>query len=138
MKLMQFRLGWTLLAALMLPVAWGQTYDIKTLAGKVASVNGTAGLQTRFSAFIEEESVDNGVPSAPPITPVIVLSSPLDGSSILPPVLTVNQDTAAGTYQNTMLDDSYCAADYVLRLTPILYFVDTTTDPNNPTLFAAV
>jgi type II secretory pathway pseudopilin PulG len=48
--------------------------------------------------------------------------------------ITVNQDTAAGTYQNTMLDDSYCAADYVLRLTPILYFVDTTTDPNNPTL----
>ena len=26
------------------------TYDITTLAGKVASVNGTAGLQIRFSA----------------------------------------------------------------------------------------
>src|SRR6266702_8303428 len=103
MKLMQFRLGWTLLAALMLPVAWGQTYDIKTLAGKVASVNGTAGLQTRFSAFIEEESVDNGAPSAPPIMPVIVLSSPLDGSSILPPAITVNQDTAGAPQNETSI-----------------------------------
>ena len=48
--------------------------------------------------------------------------------------ITVNQDTAAGTYQNTMLSDSYCASDYVLRLTPVMYSVDTTTDPNNPTL----
>ena len=31
-------------------------YDISTLAGKVASLNGTAGLQIRFSAFIEEEA----------------------------------------------------------------------------------
>ena len=35
-------------------VAAQQTYDINTLAGKVASLNGTAGLQIRFSAFIEE------------------------------------------------------------------------------------
>jgi hypothetical protein len=28
-------------------------YDISTLAGKVASLHGTAGLQIRFSAFIE-------------------------------------------------------------------------------------
>jgi len=47
--------------------------------------------------------------------------------------ITVNQDTAAGTYQNTMLSDSYCATDYVLRLTPVMYSVDT-TNPINPTL----
>jgi type II secretory pathway pseudopilin PulG len=47
--------------------------------------------------------------------------------------ITVNQDTAAGTYQNTMLSDSYCASDYVLRLTPVMYSVDTTI-ANNPTL----
>ncbi len=43
--------------------------------------------------------------------------------------ITVNQDTAAGTYQNTMLNDSFCPAtsDYVLRLTPISYTVDTST-----------
>ena len=46
----------------MLPAAWAQTYDINTLAGKVASVNGTAGLQIRFSAFIEEESHDSSAP----------------------------------------------------------------------------
>jgi hypothetical protein len=46
----------------MLPAALSQTsaaqttYNINTLAGKVASVNGTAGLQIRFSAFIEEEA----------------------------------------------------------------------------------
>lgn len=32
------------------------TYDITTLAGKVASLNGTAGLQIRFSALIEQEA----------------------------------------------------------------------------------
>ena len=32
------------------------TYDLNSLAGKVASVNGTAGLQIRFSALIEQEA----------------------------------------------------------------------------------
>ena len=78
MKLMQSRLCLALASAVMLPAAWGQTYDISTLAGKVASVNGTAGLQIRFSAFIEEESEDTSAPGASaPITPVNVLSSPL-------------------------------------------------------------
>jgi prepilin-type N-terminal cleavage/methylation domain-containing protein len=48
--------------------------------------------------------------------------------------ITVNQDTAAGTYQNLNLSDSYCATDYVLRLTPVMYSVDTATDASNPTL----
>src|SRR6266850_2995161 len=103
MKLMRLRSCWVLVAAAMLPVAWGQTHDINTLAGKVASVNSTAGLQIRFSAFIEEESVDNGAPSAPPITPAFVLSSPLDGSSILPPAITVNQDTAGAPQNETSI-----------------------------------
>src|SRR5258706_2394301 len=60
-------------------------YDISTLAGKVASLNGTAGLQIRFSALIEEEAAveaPNLTPSAP-ITPAFVLSSPLDGNTVL-------------------------------------------------------
>src|SRR6266498_897916 len=76
-------------------------YDINTLAGKVASVNGTAGLQIRFSAFIEEEAEEgepNLAPSAP-ITPAFVLSSPLDGDSVASPAVTVNQDMA-GAPQN--------------------------------------
>src|SRR5216117_3867346 len=32
------------------------TYNINTLAGKVASLRGTAGLQIRFSALIEQEA----------------------------------------------------------------------------------
>jgi hypothetical protein len=73
-------------------------YDINTLAGKVASLNGTAGLQIRFSAFIEEEADAEDVTAptpASPITPTFVLSSPLDGDVVLPPDVTVNQDTAA-------------------------------------------
>ena len=81
------------------------TYDINTLAGKVASLYGTAGLQIRFSAFIEEEAEEGDAPppGAPPITPAFVLSSPLDGSTVLPPDVTVNQDTAAAPQNETSI-----------------------------------
>jgi hypothetical protein len=94
----------TLAAAAIVPAAWGQTYDVNTLAGKVASVNGTAGLQIRFSSFIEEESADSSAPAAPgPIIPANVLSSPLDGTSILAPAVTVNQDTAGAPQNETSI-----------------------------------
>src|SRR5215468_8321859 len=103
MKLIQSK-WWLLLAsAAMLPATWAQKYDINTLAGKVAAVNGTAGLQIRFSAFIEEESVDERAPAAPAITPAFVLSSPLDGISIQPPDITVNQDTAGAPQNETAI-----------------------------------
>src|ERR1700758_3657653 len=80
------------------------TYDINTLAGKVASVNGTAGLQIRFSAFIEQEASEAGNPGpATPITPTFVLSSSLDGTSITSPDVTVNQDTAAAPQNETAI-----------------------------------
>jgi len=82
------------------------TYDINTLAGKVASVNGTAGLQIRFSAFIEEEADarDMTIPSVTtPITPTFVLSSPLDGTTIAAPDVRVNQDTAAAPQNETSI-----------------------------------
>ena len=81
------------------------TYDITTLAGKVASVNGTAGLQIRFSAFIEEQAQDPGAtgPSSGAITPTFVLSSPLDGSSVQSPNVTVNQDAAAAPQNETAI-----------------------------------
>ncbi len=91
-------------SAAMLPAAWSQHYDINTLAGKVASVNGTAGLQIRFSALIQEESQDPSAPTpATPITPSNVLSSPLDGNSILAPAVTVNQDKAAAPQNETSI-----------------------------------
>src|SRR5512143_3393359 len=110
---MRFRKLTTILVALMLMAgvtaqaasAAQTTYNINTLAGKVASVNGTAGLQVRFSAFIEEEAgveEPNMVPSAP-ITPAFVLSSPLDGNTIAPPAIRVNQDTAAAPQNETAI-----------------------------------
>lgn len=80
------------------------TYDINTLAGKVASVRGTAGLQIRFSAFIEQEAEENAAPPvATPIVPNFVLSSALDGTSITAPAVTVNRDTAAAPQNETAI-----------------------------------
>jgi hypothetical protein len=81
-----------------------KSYDITTLAGKVASLRGTAGLQIRFSAFLEEEAADTSAPPVTtPITPTFVLSSPLDDNAVLPPDVTVNQDTAAAPQNETAI-----------------------------------
>jgi hypothetical protein len=83
------------------------TYDITTLAGKVASVNGTAGLQIRFSALIEHEADISDLAETPdpftPITPAFVLSSPLDGTSVAAPNVTVNLDTAGAPQNETTI-----------------------------------
>jgi len=83
------------------------TYDTKTLAGKVASVNGTAGLQIRFSAFIEQEADTSDQAANPnpnnPITPTFVLSSALDGATIAAPDVTVNQDVAGAPQNETAI-----------------------------------
>jgi hypothetical protein len=80
------------------------TYNINTLAGKVASLRGTAGLQIRFSAFIEQEAEEEeGIPGPTAITPVHVLSSPLDGITILAPNVLVNRDTAAAPQNETAI-----------------------------------
>jgi type II secretory pathway pseudopilin PulG len=42
------------------------------------------------------------------------------------------------TNVNTQLTEGFCATDWVLRLTPITYSVDISTDPNNPTLLRTV
>lgn len=82
------------------------TYNINTLAGKVASVNGTAGLQIRFSAFIQQEAdfsdhLTNPSPHTL-ITPSFLLSSPLDATSVAP-AITVNQDTATAPQNETAI-----------------------------------
>jgi hypothetical protein len=79
------------------------TYNINTLAGKVASVNGTAGLGIRFSAFIEQEAQEQSAPLSAAITPDHVLTSPLDGTSIVAPDVLVNQDTAAAPQNETAI-----------------------------------
>lgn len=78
--------------------------DISTLAGKVAAVNGTKGLAIRFSAFIQQEAEEpDDAPTSTPITPTFVLSSPLDLTSVAPPAVTVNQDTAAAPQNETSI-----------------------------------
>lgn len=79
----------------------GATYDTRTLAGKVASVNGTQGLQIRFSAFIEQEAdtSDEFLPAA--ADPVQF--SPLDGASIGAPTLAVNLDTGGAPQNETAI-----------------------------------
>lgn len=80
------------------------SYDLNTLAGKVAALRGTAGLQVRFSAFIEQEAGEEEDASSPAaITPDNVLSSPLDGTSIAAPNVTVNQDTHAAPQNETSI-----------------------------------
>jgi hypothetical protein len=78
-------------------------YNINTLAGKVASVNGTAGLGIRFSAFIEQEAQEQSAPFTAAITPAHVLTSPLDGPTIMAPDVLVNQDTAAAPQNETAI-----------------------------------
>jgi hypothetical protein len=88
-------------------IAASPNYDIRTLAGKVASLRGTAGLQVRFSAFLEEEAGQDEEAPDPgptaPITPGHVLSSPLDGATIAAPNVLVNQDTAGAPQNETSI-----------------------------------
>jgi hypothetical protein len=79
------------------------TYNINTLAGKVASLRGTAGLQIRFSAFIEQEAEETSGSAPLAITPAHVLTSPLDGTTIVGPDVLVNQDTAAAPQNETAI-----------------------------------
>lgn len=84
--------------------ATAPTYNISTLVGKVASLNGTAGLQIRFSAYVEDEAnTEVSATSSGPITPDFVLSSQLDGTSVAAPAVTVNQDTAAAPQNETAI-----------------------------------
>ncbi len=73
------------------------TYDTTTLAGKVASVNNTPGLSLHLSSPVEHEAETTGQTTSPntPINTTHVLSSPLDGSTVTTPDITVNQDTHA-------------------------------------------
>ncbi|HLZ20818.1 MAG TPA: sialidase family protein [Ktedonobacterales bacterium] len=78
------------------------TYDINTLAGKVASVNGTAGLQIRFSAFIQEQANPTDAASVLGADGTTVIN-PSGPTSVLAPDVTVNQDTAAAPQNETAI-----------------------------------
>jgi hypothetical protein len=76
--------------------------DLSTLKAKVASVNGTAGLNIRFSAFIEQEA--EATTAADVLAPDgATITNGGAGSSVLPPDVTVNQDTAAAPQNETSI-----------------------------------
>ncbi|MBO0840681.1 MAG: hypothetical protein J2O49_07670, partial [Sciscionella sp.] len=75
------------------------SYDINTLAGKVASLHGTAGLQIRFSAFIEQEANDEGLAPLQVDGPTLAA----DTNPLLPPAVTVNQDTGGAPQNETAI-----------------------------------
>ncbi|HKB93090.1 MAG TPA: sialidase family protein [Gaiellaceae bacterium] len=77
------------------------TPDVSTLAGKVAAVNGTAGLGIRMSAFIEEEAAVDGF--EPLMADGATLSNEGSGGSVLPPDVTVNLDTHGAPQNETAI-----------------------------------
>src|SRR6059036_3968921 len=88
------------------PATASQTsYDINTLAGKLASVNSTPGLLISLSGFLQQEadmsdqatSTAAATSTSSSITPTYVLNSNLDGTTVAAPDVTVNQDTLAAT-----------------------------------------
>src|SRR6266550_4266879 len=88
------------------PATASQTsYDINTLAGKLASVSNTPGLLISLSGYLQQEAdmSDQATNSAAAtstnsaITPTYVLNSTLDGTTVKSPDVTVNQDTLAAT-----------------------------------------
>src|SRR3989441_469763 len=88
------------------PATASQTsYDLNTLAGKLASVSNTPGLLISLSGYLQQEAdmSDQATNSAAAastnsaITPTYVLNSTLDGTTVKSPDVTVNQDTMAAT-----------------------------------------
>ena len=75
------------------------TPDVSTLAGKVAAVNGTAGLGIRMSAFIEEEAAVDGF--EPLMADGATLSNEGSGGSVAPSAISGSKpSTAASSSMN--------------------------------------
>jgi hypothetical protein len=110
--------------------AGNATYDVTTLKGKVAAVDGTAGLQIRMSAFIEVEADDEAASVLAPDG--ATLGDPADGGVILAPDYVMNQDTAGAPQNETSIavDPNNplrvvgSANDYVSRTWPCM--IDST------------
>ncbi len=80
------------------------TYDISTLAGKSRLSTGQTDSRSacRHSCR-RRRRISGRVQPRRAIVPSFVLSSPLDGTTVLPPAVTVNQDTAAAPQNETAI-----------------------------------
>ncbi len=77
------------------------TYDTSTIAGKVASVQGTAGLQIRMSAFLDADATAiNDADALGSDGATLAAGSP---TNVLLPAVTVNQDRNAAPQNETSI-----------------------------------
>ncbi|MHB8188684.1 MAG: sialidase family protein [Dermatophilaceae bacterium] len=77
------------------------THDTSTLAGKLAAVRGTAGLQIRMSAFLDADATAiNAADALGSDGATLAAGSP---TSVLSPAVTVNQDTGAAPQNETSI-----------------------------------
>ena len=77
------------------------TYDTSTMAGKVASVQGTAGLRIRMSAFLDADATTiNAADALGSDGATLAAGSP---TSVLSPAVTVNQDRNAAPQNETSI-----------------------------------
>ena len=77
------------------------TYDTSTMAGKVASVQGTAGLQIRMSAFLDADATAiNASDALGSDGATLAAGSP---TNVLLPAVTVNQDRNAAPQNETSI-----------------------------------
>lgn len=81
------------------------TYDLNTLAGKVASVNGTAGLQIHMSALIESDAdTDPSIALLTDGAPADAAGALLDSPDFISPLaVTVNLDTNSAPQNETSI-----------------------------------
>lgn len=77
------------------------SYDTSTLAGKVASVKGTAGLQIRMSAFLDADAT--AINAADVLGSDGVTLAAGSPTNVLPPAVTVNQDHNAAPQNETSI-----------------------------------
>src|SRR5216683_6012543 len=81
--------------------------SLNSLAGKLASLQRTSGLNFGFSSFVAQEADLTDQADSPglgtPITPKYVLTSSFDGTTVAAPDVTVNQDNAAATQNEPVI-----------------------------------
>ncbi len=102
-----FALGGMQFVTASAPLRVDSGLSLNSLAGKLASLQRTSGLNFGFSSFVAQEADLSDQADSPglgtPITPSFVLTSSLDGTTVAAPDVTVNQDNAAATQNEPVI-----------------------------------
>ena len=76
--------------------------------------------------------------SGPSPGPAGMNAAPYDPLNISTHALTTTVQTPWGTKNSVTLGNQFCGSDWILKLAPITYSVDNTTNPNDPVLIRQV